>query len=72
MRKRRVSTRKILEIVGWKPKPKWLVSLRKGSGLGSDGNRMTRKCESLEDGREIAEEYFKTGWDEAWVYEKLL
>lgn len=63
--------RKPIEAVGWKPKPKWLVSLRKG-GASDPGanNRMTRGCDSLEDGRKIAEEYFKAGWDEAWVYEK--
>ena len=75
MRKRTpLKPRKPLEVVGWKPKPKWIVSLRRGSGTktadGSDINRMTRLCESLEDGRKIAESYFKTGWDEAWISEK--
>lgn len=74
MRKRKPSKpRKPLEVVGWKPKPKWIVSLRKGSGTKTEGgefNRMTRFCDSLEDGRKIAESYFKTGWDEAWISEK--
>ncbi len=69
MKKRRISTKKPLLSIGWKPKPKWIVTLKRGSG--SEGNRMTRGCDSLEDGRNIAEQYFKSGWDEAWVIEKL-
>jgi hypothetical protein len=56
-------------MVGWKPKGKWLVRLKRGSGTGP-ADRMTRGCDSLEDGRKTAEDYFKSGWDEAWVYEK--
>ena len=69
--------RKPLEVVGWKPKPKWYVSLRRhafgatGSAFSSsEADRMTRSCESLEDGRKIAETYFKKGWESAWIYEK--
>ena len=58
------------EARGWKPKGKWLVSLKRGSGTGGF-DRMIRGCDSLEDGRKTAEDYFKSGWDEAWVYEKL-
>ena len=57
-------------MVGWKPKGKWLVRLKRGSG-SNPADRMTRGCDSLEDGRKTAEDYFKSGWDEAWVYEKL-
>lgn len=61
--------RRPLQVVGWKPKGKWLVRLKRGSGTGP-ADRMTRGCDSLEDGRKTAEDYFKSGWDEAWVYEK--
>lgn len=59
-----------LQVVGWKPKGKWLIRLRRGSGQ-SPTDRMIAKCDSLEDGRKKAEDYFKNGWDEAWVVEKL-
>ena len=63
--------RKPIEAVGWKPKPKWLVSLRRGGAADPNANnKMTRSCDSLEDGRRTAEQYFKQGWDEAWIYEK--
>ena len=69
MRKRTpTKPRKPLEMVGWKPKSKWIVSLRRGAA-SNEFNRMTRACDSLEDGRNIAESYFKTGWDEAWISE---
>lgn len=62
--------RRALQVVGWKPKGKWLVRLKRGSG-SNPADRMTRGCDSLEDGRKTAEDYFKSGWDEAWVFEKL-
>ena len=62
--------RKSLLAVGWKPKPKWFVSLRRPGPNGMP-EKMTRRCDSLEDGRKTVQSYFKKGWDEAWIYEKM-
>jgi hypothetical protein len=57
-----------MNAVGWKPKPRWLVVLRR---QGPDGKylKMYRGCKDLIDGREVAKGYLERGWESAWVEE---
>lgn len=68
MRKPKVKRKKI-SYTGWKPTPKWIISFSKGTSVSFQ--RMSRRVASLEEGRDIAIEYLKRGWDSAEIKEKL-
>ena len=61
--------RREISYTGWRPTPKWIIVFGKGTSLATQ--RMSRRVASLEEGRQIAIEYLKRGWEWAEIKERL-